>query len=103
LKKKNVAVRAELFQQFNEYKNCVLSKEYENLDNFKFWFIKMKDWPLLSSLIIGYLSVPVSGAEVERSFSSLFNILSDKRRRLTTDNLKNLLFLNFNANKIDKN
>ena len=50
----------------------------------------------LAPIIISYLSVPISGAEVERSFSHLNNVLTD-RRSLKVENLRDLLMLNFNS------
>jgi hypothetical protein len=67
------------------------------LNTMQFWSINKEETPLLSNDVINYMSIPISDAEVERSFSCLGNILTDKRRRLTTENLKYLLFLNYNS------
>jgi len=52
--------------------------------------------------LVVIIVISVSEAQVQL-IQFLNNILTDKRRPFTTDHLRNLLFLNFNANKIDKN
>jgi hypothetical protein len=98
LNEKDIVIRANIFQEYSKYKTFICDEEVQS-NVMEFWFKHKHDLPLLSSIIIGYLSVPISGAEVERSFSCLANILTDKRRSLITDNLKDLMFLNFNSKK----
>ena len=52
--------------------------------------------PELSSLALIYIWLPVSGVDVERSFSSYKNILSDRRVALKEESIKMLNFLYFN-------
>ena len=43
--------------------------------------------PNLAPIIINYLSVPISGQRVERSFSHLNNVLIEGRTNLKVENL----------------
>ena len=52
--------------------------------------------PELSSLALTYIWLPVSGVDIERSFSSYKSILSDRRVALKEDSIKMLNFLYFN-------
>jgi hypothetical protein len=97
LNEKNIVIRANILQEFSKYKTLVSDEKFIPSNLMEFWFKHKNKFPLLSSILIGYFSVPISGAEVERSFNCLANILTDKRRSLITDNLKDFIFLNFNA------
>ena len=50
----------------------------------------------LSSLALIYIWLPISGVDVECSFSSYKNILSDRRVALKEESIKMLNFLYFN-------
>jgi len=88
---------AKLYSEFDKYKSSANIEENQQLNAMQFWSKNKEEMPLLSNVVMNYMSIPMSGAEVERSFSCLGNILTDKRRRLTTENLKDLLFLNYNS------
>jgi hypothetical protein len=61
-----------------------LEEEFEN-DEFDlniYWKSKINSLPNLSKLALEYIWLPVSGVDVERSFSAYTNILSDRRHAL---------------------
>jgi hypothetical protein len=97
LKENKIDKCAKLYSEFNKYKSLANNEENQQLNIMQFWSKNKEQMPLLSNVVMNYMSIPISGAEVERSFSCLGNILTDKRRRLTTENLKDLLFLNYNS------
>ena len=51
----------------------------------------------IKSLIRKVLVLPISTADVERGFSILTHIKSDRRSRLTPTNLRNMMFLRING------
>ena len=52
--------------------------------------------PELSSLVLIYIWLPVSSIDIERSFFSYKNILSNRRVALKEESIKMLNFLYFN-------
>ena len=62
----------------------------------EWWKSKKALFPLLTEIALDYIWLPVSNADVERSFSVYSTILRDDRQRLTDDNLRSLTFLRFN-------
>ncbi|EXX62660.1 hypothetical protein RirG_159590 [Rhizophagus irregularis DAOM 197198w] len=86
-----------LIQEWGIY--CGLNEsveEFENLD--VYWRGKSHLLPELSSLALRYIWLPVSGVDIERSFSSYKSILSDRRVALKEESIKMLNFLYFNLN-----
>jgi len=71
-------------------------EEFKDLDIY--WRGKSSLLPELSSLALTYIWLPVSGVDIERSFSSYKSILSDRRVALKEDSIKMLNFLYFNLN-----
>ena len=69
-------------------------EEFKDLDIY--WRGKSSLLPELSSLALTYIWLPVSGIDIERSFSSYKSILSDRRVALKEDSIKMLNFLYFN-------
>lgn len=69
-------------------------EEFKDLDIY--WRGKSSLLPELSSLALTYIWLPVSGVDIERSFSSYKSILSDRRVALKEDSIKMLNFLYFN-------
>ena len=95
---RKIDLKAKLIGEFNKYKTIISNDNFYMKDDcLKFWNQKINVFPNLAPIIISYLSVPISGAEVERSFSHLNNVLTD-RRSLKVENLRDLLLLNFNSN-----
>jgi len=70
------------------------AEEFINLD--VYWQSKAHILPELTALALVYIWLPVSGVDVERSFSSYNNILSDKRVALKEESIRILNFLYFN-------
>ena len=94
----NLDIKTKLRSEFSKYKQMVESKSFSLESNcLEFWNQNLLNLPNLAPIVIGYLSIPISGAEVERSFSQLNDVLTPKRRNLLFDNLKNLLFINYNC------
>ena len=69
-------------------------EEFKDLDIY--WQGKSSLLPEFSSLALTYIWLPVSGVDIERSFSSYKSILSDRRVALKEDSIKMLNFLYFN-------
>jgi len=69
-------------------------EEFKDLDIY--WWDKSHILPELSSLALMYIWLPVSGVDIERSFSSYKSILSDRRVALKEESIKMLNFLYFN-------
>ena len=75
-------------------------EEFKDLDIY--WWGKSHLLPELSSLALIYIWLPVSGVDIERSFSSYKSILSDRRVALKEESIQMLNFLYFNlGNSID--
>lgn len=51
----------------------------------------------IKQLVMKVLALPISTADVERSFSILTNTRYDRRSRLTVENLENIMFLRLNG------
>uniref|UniRef100_U9UKA6 HAT C-terminal dimerisation domain-containing protein n=1 Tax=Rhizophagus irregularis (strain DAOM 181602 / DAOM 197198 / MUCL 43194) TaxID=747089 RepID=U9UKA6_RHIID len=69
-------------------------KEFNNLD--VYWRSKIHILPELSLLTLIYIWLPVSGVDVEHSFSSYKGILSNRRVALKEESIQMLNFLYFN-------
>jgi hAT family C-terminal dimerisation region len=70
------------------------SNEELNLDIY--WKDKIRNLPNLSKLALEYIWLPVSGVDVERSFSAYKNILDDRRHALSETSVAALNFMYFN-------
>jgi hypothetical protein len=98
----NITTKAKLSSEFKSY--IEFAKDYQKPDDLKtnvyiarFWMSQMENWKLLAPIVYKYIFVPISSADVERSFSCFNNILSDKRQSLTEESLKHLTALYFNS------
>ena len=84
-----------LIQEWAIY--CGLNESAEELiDLDKYWQNKTGLLPELSTLALIYIWLPVSGVDVECSFSSYKSILSDRRVALKEESIQMLNFLYFN-------
>lgn len=92
-----------LIQEWAIY--CGLNEVAEELTDLDlYWRNKTRLLPELSTLALVYIWLPVSGVDVERSFSSYKSILSDRRTALKEESIQMLNFLYFNlGNNIDYN
>ncbi len=61
-----------------------------------YWQNKAHLLPEFSALALIYIWLPVSGVDIERSFSNYKNILSDRRVTLKEASIQMLNFLYFN-------
>src|SRR5437763_1016934 len=64
-----------------------------NLDNY--WKDLSKSLPTLSKIALIYIWLPVSGIDMERSFSAYKTILNDQRHSLSKETIAMLYFLYF--------
>ena len=79
---------------------CRLKESFkEDFDLNNYWIEKSNTLPILSKIALIYIWLPISGVDVERSFSAYKNILNDRRRRLSENSIKMLNFLYYNSNK----
>jgi hypothetical protein len=95
-----------IIKEFNDYTDdliyewgiyCNLQENFDdNFDLDSYWNQKINTLPTLSSIALKYIWLPVSGVDVERSFSNYKSILSDKRMALKEDSIKKLNFMYFN-------
>jgi len=76
-----------------------LAEELIDLD--VYWQGKIHLLPELSTLALIYIWLPVSGVDVEHSFSSYKSILSDRRIALKEESIQMLNFLYFNLGNIN--
>jgi hypothetical protein len=72
-------------------------------DPFKYWNRQKEsnNYPLLWNLVRKYLSAPCGSIESERLFSQAKNITTDLRNKMSSENLKKLLFLHENLSLIN--
>lgn len=85
-----------LKSEFEKYVDMISSMESPPHSALKFWLQNQSAFPNLSSIIIPYFFVPVSGAEVERSFSQMTCILSDHRSKMKPENVADHLMIAYN-------
>jgi hypothetical protein len=86
-----------IIQEWGIYVN--LNETFDDnidLDLDKYWKEKSKYLPNLSKIALIYIWIPVSGVDVERSFSIYKNILSDRRVNLSENSINILNFMYFN-------
>ena len=61
------------------------------------WWTAMKsEFPAIAQYALDYIWIPVSSAEVERSYSAFKNLFSDKRQNLTQSHVADYLFMMYN-------
>ena len=73
---------------------CNLHENFdENFNLNNYWNEKINIFPTLSPIALKYVWLPVSGVDVERSFSIYKSILTDKRTALKEDSIKKLNFM----------
>src|SRR6266540_5919841 len=67
-----------------------------DLDLNQYWQEKKRSLPNLSKIALVYIWLPVSGVDVEHSFSNYKRILDDRRRSLSENSIEMLNFLYYN-------
>ena len=70
--------------------------EEGDLDLNQYWQQKRNNLPNLSKIALIYIWLPISGVDVERSFSNYKRILDDRRRSLSENSIEMLNFLYYN-------
>ncbi len=98
----DLMLKSQFIAEFKSYLNDC--KEYEKPNDIhtnvyipNYWKSHFDNWKLLAPIVYKHLFIPISSAEVERSFSCYNNILIDKRYNLSEDTLKYLTSLYFNS------
>lgn len=93
----------QLINEWNTYCNMVENFGVSvGFDLEKYWKDKLYTLPVLSKIALVYIWIPVSAADVERSFSNYKHILDDRRRSLTEKNIARLNFLYFNEHDLSE-
>jgi len=79
------------------------TKEVKRFDVMKFYMSEdlTEKYPLLATLARALLSLPHSGATVERAFSQLTLVKDEKRNRLGNDTLESLMIAKINNHDLD--
>ncbi|KAM4025255.1 uncharacterized protein ACNLHF_025839 [Anomaloglossus baeobatrachus] len=67
-----------------------------------FWASNLEKWPELSTYALEILSCPAASVVSERVFSAAGCVLTDKRTRLSSDNVDRLTFIKMNKSWIHK-
>lgn len=79
-------------EELNDYLDNPL---LENLDDspLDWWTFKKNKYSYLSAVALELLTIPVSSVASERTVSTLNRVLSDRRSRLTNENVNKLVVL----------
>lgn len=87
-----------LFSQAIVHLNSYLEEPIlaEDQDVIKFW-INYTKCDALRQIALKYLSVPATSVPSERVHSTAGNIITERRARLTPDNIKKLIYLKCNS------
>ncbi|CAJ0942710.1 unnamed protein product [Ranitomeya imitator] len=72
------------------------------LDPCSFWASNLEKWPELATHTLEILSCPAASVLSERVFSVAGGVLTDKRTRLSSDNVDRLTFIKMNKSWIRK-
>ncbi len=86
---------AALLQEWSLYVN-IQDYIYEEGELAQWWEGQSETLPLLTEIALDYIWLPVSNADVERSFSVYANILRNDRQRLSESSLRAMTFMYFN-------
>ncbi|XP_041767441.1 uncharacterized protein LOC121591114 [Anopheles merus] len=73
-----------------------------HFDVWNFWLMRKSTHPELYEVATLLLSVPSNQVSVERAFSALGLVLSDKRTRMNDDTLENILLIKLNQPLLEK-
>ncbi len=85
-----------LITEWSIYCGLVEIFEEGDLDLNQYWQEKKRSLPNLSKIALVYIWLPVSGVDVERSFSNYKRILDDRCRSLSENSIEMLNFLYYN-------
>ena len=66
-----------------------------------YWKANAERFPGLLKLYCKLATAPATSAEAERLFSTVGHVLTDMRKRLTDEHVKQILFLNSNLKILD--
>ena len=87
----------ELLQEWVIYCGSVNEIIEVHIDLNSYWVGMQKILPILSSVALDYIWLPISSCSVERSFSMYNNLLNSDRQNLSCESLKQLSMLYFNG------
>ncbi|XP_077111455.1 zinc finger BED domain-containing protein 6-like isoform X1 [Ranitomeya variabilis] len=91
-----VSRRQRFSQMVTDYMSCPLTVLPDGSSPFKFWVSKLDTWPELSQYALEVLACPAASVLSERVFSAAGGVLTDRRMRLSSDNVDRLTFLKMN-------
>lgn len=63
------------------------------------WQSNQKRFEILATMVPKYFSIPATSVPSERVFSTCGNVVTDKRSRLNSETVGNLVFINYNSSK----
>ncbi|XP_018423633.1 PREDICTED: zinc finger BED domain-containing protein 1-like [Nanorana parkeri] len=69
-------------------------------DPFHWWELRKFTYPNLYSVVVKRLCIPANSVPCERIFSKAGQVCAEKRSRLTSDNMKTILFVNNNLHLV---
>lgn len=102
-----------IYQEIDDYLIDNSSQAYaddenaDDIDILSFWKDKQHSFPVLSSIAKQVCAIPASNTVIERLFSASKNVVTEKRTRLGSEKINELLFLQKNLiilkNLVDNN
>ena len=100
-----VSTRSNPFQEIDDYLTSERNKNYyddnsQDMDVLLYWKEHQQSFPILSSIAKHIFSIPASNTVIERLFSASKNVVTEKRTRLDTEKINQLLFLQKNLDTL---
>ena len=106
-KNRHILANYNLIPEFQNPSNAIITEwsiycglveifEEGDLDLNQYWQQKRNNLPNLSKIALIYIWLPISGVDVERSFSNYKRILDDRCRSLSENSIEMLNFLYYN-------
>ena len=89
-----------MHQEYDTYKNVLPIASSEN--PLIWWSKHHEQFPRLAKLAKAYLAIPATSVPSEQSFSKAGYITEKRRSKLSTDHVKEILFLHYNKNIVAK-
>lgn len=59
----------------------------------QYWILKQHEYPIIAKMTRDHLAIPATSAASERTFSTVGNIITKNRNRLSTDTTRYLISL----------
>lgn len=92
-----------LEKEFYSYEENILTDQKIPFkpDSLSYWKEKITAFPILANAALDIISAPMTEVTVERLFSHLNFILTDRRNRIKADIIEDILFLRLNKRYLD--